>query len=241
MEHLEQHPNLAWRVPGGNDYAIGDSWQGRAEIGLLVEVMGSRHRAALVDRLLQAMREGGARLVMISPDEEDRALGFYQQNGWTCREEVILYRRPQRPVPALPHRLSLFTLTPERLPDLLALEEAAFPWLWRYGAPIFQAAATTPDRRLSLGYLGGDLVGYLIYTLHGEFGHVDRLAVHPRYQAQDYGAELLAHVLREMAAHGATSAGLSTQKENHRSQRLYEGFDFRRTGEKYRMYGKWLT
>jgi len=239
--HLEQYPHLAWWVPGTNHYAIGGYWQERGEIGQILEVMGGRYQALLVDRLLTSMRQVGIRLALLSQDEERRALGFYKSLGWILLEEVILYRRSQQAIPLLPRRLTMFTLTPDRGPALISLEEATFPWLWRYGYAVFQSAAITPNRRLCLGYRGNDLVGYFIYTLHHDFGHLDRLAVHPRYQGQGYGAELLAFALRDMASRGAVSFGLSTQKDNHRSQRLYEGFGFRRTGEKYCLYGKWIA
>ena len=134
----------------------------------------------------------------------------------------------------------MVTLTPPRLPDLMALESASFPWLWRFGERIFPQTATSPNRRLLLGYEGDRLVGYLIIALHGNFGHLDRLAVDPALQGNGYGAELLARALREMAARGASTMGLSTQKDNFRSQRLYERFGFRRAGA-YTMYGKWLA
>lgn len=240
-EHLEQHPPLAWWVPGTNHYAIGGYWQGRSDIGQVLEVMGGRYQALLVDRLLTAMRQVGIRLVLLSQDEEGRALKFYKSLGWIPLEEVIIYRRSRQAIPVLPRRLTMLTLTPERGPALLDLEMAAFPWLWRYGYSVFQAAAITPNRRLCLGYLGNDLVGYFIYTMHQDFGHLDRLAVHPYHQGHGYGAELLAFALQDMANRGATSFGLSTQRDNRRSQRLYEGFGFRRTGERYYIYGKWLT
>ena len=55
--------------------------------------------------------------------------------------------------------------------------------------------------------------------------------------------------IREMAAaveimrqRGARRVGLSTQKTNLRSQRLYEQFGFRRTIDlDYRLFGNWIS
>ena len=240
VEHLEAHPTLACRVPGADEYCIGDLWQERADIGVVIEVVGNRHRASLVEGLVEAFRAASARMVLLSRDEEQRALRFYQSHGWSAMQEVLVYRRPQAPIPSVQSRLAIVTLTPTRLPDLVALESAAFPWLWRFGEPVFQQTATSPNRRLLLGYEGSRLVGYIIIALHGNFGHLDRLAVDPVLQGNSYGAELLARALREMATRGASTVGLSTQKENYRSQSLYERFGFQRASA-YTMYGKWIA
>ncbi|MBI5957029.1 MAG: GNAT family N-acetyltransferase, partial [Chloroflexi bacterium] len=71
-------------------------------------------------------------------------------------------------------------------------------------------------------------------------GHLDRLGIHPSRQGLGYGADLLAFAIQRMASQGARRVGLSTQAENGRSQRLYEGFGFRRTGDSYQLYGLWL-
>jgi ribosomal protein S18 acetylase RimI-like enzyme len=239
-EHLEEHPTLACRVPGANEYCIGDLWQERSDIGVILEVAGDRHRASLVDGLLAAFRAGSARMVLLSQDEERRALRFYQSRGWSAVQEILVYRRTQSPVPHLESRLAMATLTPPRLPDLMALEIASFPWLWRFGEPYLQQSAVAPNRRLLLGYEGNRLAGYFIIAWHGNFGHLDRLAVDPALQGSGYGAELLARALHEMAARGASTMGLSTQNDNYRSQSLYERFGFQRAGA-YTMYGNWVA
>jgi ribosomal protein S18 acetylase RimI-like enzyme len=43
-----------------------------------------------------------------------------------------------------------------------------------------------------------------------------------------------------MSTRGASTMGLSTQKDNYRSQALYERFGFQRAGS-YVLYGKWAT
>jgi GNAT superfamily N-acetyltransferase len=241
-DHLARRSALAVRVAGSDEYAVGQWWQGRTEIGVLQEVMAVGHHQALalVERLLETLRAAGARLAILSQEEEQRALGFYRAHDWLKLEEILVYRRPQAAVPTDQGRLAFATLTPHRLPELMALEQVSFPWIWRYGSAFFQEAAVTPGRRLLLAYQQSTLIGYLIITLHGSFGHLDRLAVHPAFQHRGYGAELLRHALGEMTTRGATAAGLSTQKDNYRSQRLYESFGFRRTG-KYCIYGKWIA
>jgi ribosomal protein S18 acetylase RimI-like enzyme len=240
VEHLEAHPALACRVPGANEYCIGDLWQERTDIGIILEAAGDRHRGSMMESLVESFQAAGANMVLLSQDEERRALRFYQSRGWRAVEEILVYRRPQSPVPPAESRLGMVALTPPRLPDLMTLEAASFPWLWRFGEPYFRQTAIAPNRRLLLGYEGNRLAGYIIIALHGNFGHLDRLAVDPAFQGSGYGAELLTRALTEMSTRGASTMGLSTQKDNYRSQALYERFGFQRAGS-YVLYGKWAT
>jgi ribosomal-protein-alanine N-acetyltransferase len=239
-QHLARYPHLAFRLAGGQDYALGGYWHRRPEIGLLLEVASQGQRAALVERLLAAYRQAGARLVVLSESEAERALDFYRQIGFGVLEEVIPYERPHCRVEPVSSRLALRPLVEDDLPALVALEEQAFPWLWWETAESFWETAQHPDCWAYTAWLGRDLVGYLLLTQRADFGHINRIAVHPLWQGQGYGAELLTYAIGDLARHGAQRVGLNTQANNTRSQRLYERFAFRRTGERFRFYGLWL-
>jgi len=238
--HLARYPHLAFRLAGGQDYALGSYWHRRSEIGLLLEVASQEQRPALVERLLAAYRQTGARLVVLSEGEAEQALDFYRQRGFGVLEEVIPYERPHCRVEPLSPRLALRPLAEADLPALVALEEQAFPWLWWETAESFREAAQRPDYWVYTAWRGGNLVGYLILARRNDFGHINRIAVHPRWQGQGYGAELLTYAIGDLARHGARRVGLNTQSNNTRSQRLYERFAFQRTGERYWFYGLWL-
>jgi [ribosomal protein S18]-alanine N-acetyltransferase len=239
-EHVVAHPGLSWRIPEADEYALGSWWQGRRDIGLVLEVLSSGHREALVEALLEALCARGAELAILSPEEEQRALGFYRMRGWEALEEVVVYRRAEAPLPPAVAGLTFAPLDDALLPGLMSVEHSAFPWMWRYGAECFGEADLTPRRRLRLALDGEAVVAYFIVTLHHDFGHVDRLAVRPDCQGRGCGAAILARALRELSEMGGRVAGLSTQRDNRVSQRLYESFGFRRTGS-YRIYGRWLA
>ncbi|MBM3135014.1 MAG: GNAT family N-acetyltransferase [Chloroflexi bacterium] len=238
--HLARYPHLAFRLAGGPDYALGSCWHRRPEIGLLLEVASQEQRPALVERLLAAYRQAGARLVVLSDSEAERALDFYRQLGFSVLEEVIPYEQPHCRVEPLSPRLALRPLATDDLPALVALEEQAFPWLWWETAESFWEAAQRPDCWVYTAWLGGELVGYLILARRNDLGHINRIAVHPRWQGRGYGAELLTYAIGDLARHGARRVGLNTQSNNTRSQRLYERFAFQCTGERYGVYGLWL-
>ncbi len=239
-EHLEKYPHLGWMVPESGDYIVGGYWKGRPAIGLLMESSPSAHRQELVDRLLASFADSGSELVVLSEREYRRALPFYQDKGFIVLEDVVCYQKPDVRVPDMPRRLAVRNLQESDLPVLVALEEAAFPWLWWETAETFRQVSQRPDTWVLVAYDGSELVGYLILTVRGTFGHLNRIAVHPARQGQGFGRELLVVAIEEMARHGAHTIGLNTQKDNFRSHRLYEGCGFVPTGESFQIYGKWL-
>ncbi len=167
-------------------------------------------------------------------------MSFYRQIGFDVLEEVVPYERPHCQVEPLSPRLAMRSLAEDDLSALVALEEQAFPWLWWETAESFWETAQRPDCWAYTAWLGRDLVGYLILAQRADLGHINRIAVHPRWQGQGYGAELLTYAIGDLARHGARRVGLNTQANNIRSQRLYERFAFRRTDDRYWVYGLWL-
>lgn len=243
-QHIETFPHLAWMVRDSGDYVVGAYWKDRLAIGQIMESSPCAQRGALVERLLQSYRETGSELVVISERETTRGLRLYLDMGFTSLEQVVCYEKPDLSVPSVARRLTMRKLDEADLPAVVELEQAAFPWLWWETAPSLQRAARRPDTWLLLAYLDGYLddepVGYLILTIRGSWGHVNRIGVRPAYQGQGLGRELLAIAIEELARRGARTIGLNTQKDNVRSQRLYEGFGFTPTGELFHVYGKWL-
>lgn len=239
-DHLARFSDLGWRAEGRGDYAVGGYWKQRSEVGLILETTPSPFRPRLVARLLEAYRGNQARLVLLSDREEQRALEFYLGAGFGSVETVVIYEKPNVWVPPRPRRLDIREFRPDDGPQLAALEQATFPWLWWYDAREYRSLWEASDRSIYLAFRDRSLVGYAITTVRDHLGHLDRLGIHPSYQGLGYGADLLAFAIQRMASQGAWSVGLSTQAENGRSQRLYEGFGFRRTGDSYQLYGLWL-
>jgi len=86
----------------------------------------------------------------------------------------------------------------------------------------------------------GEAVAYFGVTLFPDWGHLDRVAVVPEHQGRGLGLETLGLAVDTMRRRGARRVGLSTQRTNVRSQRLYERFGFQRTPDHdYRLFGAW--
>lgn len=239
-EHLQEYPHLGWMVKESGDYMVGGYWKNRPAIGQIMESTASPHREELLSRLLQAYRSTGSELVVLSEREETRARAFYLGRGFVPLEDIICYERRDMSPPVMARRLHVRRLEEADLAALVKLEQEAFPWLWWETADSFRQQAQRADYWFLVGYLGDELVGYLILAVRGPLGHLNRIGVHPRFQGQGFGQELLAVAIEELARHGARVIGLNTQSYNTQSQRLYEGFGFTRTGELFRIYGKWL-
>jgi ribosomal protein S18 acetylase RimI-like enzyme len=240
-DYLARSPHLAWRVEGTSAYILGSHWKGRREIGWLLEATPGPDRPYLVDHLLGIYRQQSTALVIIGDREMRRGGQFYHGLGVTELEHVVVYERPLAPPPSIPQRLTILPLRhPDELTHLVDLEQATFPWLWWETADTFGRIAAQGEGEVRLAWLGHDLVGYLIVAAQRDYGHIHRIAVHPRWQGHGYGAELLAWAINHLQGKGARVVGLNTQTTNVISQRLYQGFGFRRTGESFRIYGLWL-
>jgi ribosomal protein S18 acetylase RimI-like enzyme len=239
-QHLEKYPYLGWVIKENGDYIVGGYWKDRPAIGLIMESSPSAQRTELVNRLLESYKETRSDLVVLSEREVSHGLRLYLDMGFVALEQVICYEKPDVYVPYTPRRLTVRRLQESDLLALVELERAAFPWLWWETATTFQQTDRRPDTWVLVAYLEDQLVGYLILTVRGPWGHLNRIGVHPTYQGQGFGRELLAVAIEEMSRRGARTIGLNTQIDNTRSQRLYEGFGFERTGETFKIYGKWL-
>jgi [ribosomal protein S18]-alanine N-acetyltransferase len=239
-QHLDRYPHLGWMYHESGDYIVGSYWKDRLAIGQIMESSPCTQRAELVQRLLFSYRETGSDLVVLSDHEVAQALPLYQDLGFVVLEDVVCYDRSNTTVGAIERRMDVRPLRDEDVPALVKLEEATFPWLWWETPTTFRLTNQRPDTWVLVAYLGDALVGYLILAVRGTWGHLNRIGVHPAYHGLGLGRELLTVAIEEMARRGAHTLGLNTQSTNARSQRLYEGFGFQRTGETFKIYGKWL-
>jgi [ribosomal protein S18]-alanine N-acetyltransferase len=239
-QHLEQYPHLGWMASDSGDYVVGGYWKNRPAIGLILESSASSQRAALVERLLQSYRESGSELVVVSERETMHASRLYVDAGFGVLENVVCYEKPDTHAPPTMRRLAIRGLEESDVAALEQLEQETFPWLWWELGSAFLHATARPDTSVLVGLLDNELAGYLMLVVHGAWGHINRIGVRPRLQGQGYGRELLATAIDHLAGHGARTIGLNTQSDNARSQRLYESFGFARTGETFKIYGKWV-
>ncbi|HVU12879.1 MAG TPA: GNAT family N-acetyltransferase [Phototrophicaceae bacterium] len=151
--------------------------------------------------------------------------------GFHYIEEIITFRRPALVIPEerAPLELSMRLAQPEDLPAVLAVDNSAFvaPWQMDHEelrqAMRISASCTVAEQQ-------GELVGYQLSTLYFDGAHLARLAVAPQVQGTGVARALLIDVLRRFERRGVRSMTVNTQASNMRSQRLYTGFGFERTG-----------
>lgn len=243
--HLDEFPGLSFYTKSQPEFIIGDTWRRRDDVGEILESQARYHRAELVGRLVKEFEERGCGAVVVSTDEQTDKLNFYVQQGFEEVERIVYYEKSDM-LTNFDYKgqpLSLEPFVPTKMADLLEVDHAAFPWLWWNGPRELDYYVEQPEVTIYLAYTQGSHqpVGYFGFTLFERWAHLDRLAVIPNVQNQRVGAYQLTYALALMGKRGARRCTLSTQSNNFRSQRLYEGFGFRRVRSlEYSILGKWL-
>lgn len=244
-QHAADYPGLVRRVRGTGDYIVGSNWRRREDIGEILELQTRYYKAELLQSLLAEYTQRGYKSVVISPNELDEQLNFYHGQGFKEIERVVYYEKPDVSVNYVyrgtPINFRSLQAEPNILDDLLAVDHAAFPWLWWNSAAELRYYQTQEGVTIYVGYLDNQPVGYFGFTIYEKWAHLDRLATIPEMQGKGIGAHLLATSIRLMATAGAKRVTLSTQNNNWQSQRLYEGFGFGRVQAlEYNLTGIWL-
>ena len=243
-QHLATHPGRSWWVPASGEYLIGGPWRHRDEIAAVQELSARQHTEALVGAFTAACGEDGLRLAVMLDQHEGRSESFYQRIGFDLLQQIIIYELPRLPRPIPPPTGLHFTPAgPAAWDELLAVDHAAFPWLWWNSAAEFEAYAALYGVEIYLGREpDGTPVTYAGITSYRGWGHLDRIAVIPGRQGRGYGLETLNFAAAHLGELGAKRIGLSTQADNIRSQHLYEAYGFRRTySGDYTIHGVWLN
>ena len=230
--HLRAHPDRSVWIPETGEYLIGEPWRHRAAVTTIVDSVTRDNGAALVDALCDPHNGSGHELVVMTDFVGARPEGAYTHIGLERLQDVICYEmRVQSPDP--PHGTLAFQQVDMAADDfaaLLAVDHAAFPWLWWNTREEFAAYAAVPGVELHVGYdPAWTPVAYVGITHFQGWGHLDRIGVLPTRQGSGHGTEALRFAVHRLAAAGAERIGLSTQADNTRSQRLYHRFGFRRT------------
>jgi ribosomal-protein-alanine N-acetyltransferase len=86
------------------------------------------------------------------------------------------------------------------------------------------------SRMFVLRTAGRPVAGYCAAWFVLDEIHINNIAVRPELRGQGLGSALLAHVLEEGRAAGASRATLEVRRSNDDARRLYERFGFRVAG-----------
>ncbi|MHB1413612.1 MAG: GNAT family N-acetyltransferase [Chloroflexota bacterium] len=241
-EAISASPELAWRIDGTREYIIGGRWRRRHEIGVVEELHAKGNRGRLARHLANELREEGAPLLIVGTSEQTYNLGFYLTEGYELIDEIVRYQRNGADVPAPDPVVTVRDYADADLPDVLRVDQAAFPWLWWNSEEEFRWYTSLPGIGILVA-LGekGEIAGYAGFTISGRQGHLDRLAVQPTLQGRGLGRALVCHTLAYMARRRVERVALTTQVDNYKSASLYRSLGFARTTVRYPVYGLWLA
>lgn len=192
-----------------------DSWNVKPYLDLLLPVINRAVKAS-----------DGSALVYIG--NSTWLIDELAERGFEVREWIMTFERtgvvrPSEPPPPTPAVIR--TAHYNDLPALLALDKLAFGHLWHKSGGNFSEALAKADS-FAVAILNSKIVAYEWCEVYGRQAHLTRLAVHPDYQGQGLGSQLLYRAITDALERGCSLITLNTQENNFRSQALYQRFGF---------------
>lgn len=130
-------------------------------------------------------------------------------------------------------QVEMLPMNARDLDDVLAIENAVYPFPWTRG--------NFADS-LSAGYsawvcrIGGELVGYAVVMMVLDEAHLLNISVDRHRQGMGFGARLLRHAMAVARTLGARSLLLEVRPSNERALTLYRHFGFVRIGVRKAYY-----
>lgn len=242
---LHAYPERSAWHPESQEFILVSPWRHREETAILAEISGVRHIRPLINAVFAQCRYQGATVVLTAEMHERQRPRFWQSVGMQPVEKIIaLSLSPVRLRRDQPDRLAFKRVSPGDESDLdilLALDHAAFPWLWWNTRDEFVFYLGLTDVEVYLAVLENRVVGYVGMTRYRGWGHLDRVAIAPEQQGKGFGREAVDFSIARGQELGFSSLSLSTQEENWQSRAVYKraGFTHVRDND-YRLYGHWL-
>lgn len=243
---LRARPGRSVWVPGTLEHLLIGSWRNRPEISSIEEISAVRHLPALVEQAIAQCTMHGDDLLLALELESHRGRSRLERAGLEQLEEVITFELDTARVPRSHmngvESVPVYQDDTARMFQVISLDNAAFPWLWRNSLEEFWEYLATPGVQILAMLVRGEVVAYVGITEFEGWGHIDRVAVSPERQGEGLGQSAVTHGVDALRRGGARRIGLSTQRSNVRSQRLYERLGFQRTPElDYHLYGAWTA
>ena len=205
------HAEIALVVGAG----LRDTWNVKAYLDSLLPMIEQRVSAG-----------GASALVYIG--NSAWLVDELSSRGFEVREWIVTFERVGRelpPLPSYPELVQIRTAHYSDLPALLALDEQVFGQLWHKSGGSFSEALAKADS-FAVALKDNKIVAYEWCEIYGRQAHLTRLAVHPDYQGQRLGAQLLHRAITDALQQGCNLITLNTQENNSRSQALYQRFGF---------------
>jgi ribosomal protein S18 acetylase RimI-like enzyme len=239
-----QAPGLSKWHPASGEFLLVTPWRHRDDIPAVNILHAFEHEDELLSAAIASAGEQRKAAFVLMDAFEIRRPAFYARNHLRKIESILTYehRSPEDLLVGAPPARQQFEPwfggEDAMLDELLALDHAAFPWLWRNSRKEFLAYARMPFVEVWVGRANGRVTSYLSMTHFRGWSHLDRIAIIPDVQGQGFGREALRAAIDRMLEVGASRVGLSTQKNNIRSRHMYELSGFMETPDlNYDVYG----
>ena len=179
-------------------------------------------------------RAGGAKVAAIVQHVWFRDVLMWA--GFENRQNIVLLEWLNQPwAPREAKGVRIRKMTKADLPDVVAVDGAAFDPLWHNSQDTLQLAlgqslfATVAEDQQGI-------IGYQITTGMNSRAHLARLAVHRSAQGRGVGGAILADLFARLRQNGYGKLSVNTQSDNDTSLKLYKKMGFLRTGESYPVY-----
>ena len=248
VEALRFMPGLSHWHPASGEFVLVAPWRHRSDSPTFRLLGAFGNEPELVTAAIDAADTAGKKAFITTETYERRKAEFYARHGLNRIETIMAWHHDRVPdfldihLEPLQEFHSVEVTDTELAEGMLALDHAAFPWIWRNSPEEFWWWMNRPEVEVTVGLLDGKVVSYFGITHFREMGHLDRIAIHPDYQGKSLGKETLTVAMQRMAQLGYRQAALSTQSSNEISQRLYKRAGFRHDSKNdYHMYGVLLT
>lgn len=133
-----------------------------------------------------------------------------------------------------PEGMTIVKMSAKHLDELAALEKECFSTPWSY-----DGLANELMNPLSVFYvaqISDEVAGYISMNAISYEGFINNLAVKSTFRRRGIGAALVQALCDYAHSHGTTVLTLEVRPSNAAAIRLYEGFGFRREGERKNFY-----
>jgi len=109
----------------------------------------------------------------------------------------------------------------QHYPGIISMEQIDYMLAQRYTPAVIRAQMQSGSAWWDQALLGGRMIGFAQYELHGRTMKLDKLYLHQAFQRRGYGGQMLAHVEEAARRRGAAAVRLNVNKHNTKSIAAY--------------------
>lgn len=119
-------------------------------------------------------------------------------------------------------------MQPSDLPDVVAVEQAAYEFPWTHGN--FVDSLRAGHSAWTMRDAAGGLIAYAVVMIALDEAHLLNLTVAPSCQRFGFGWRMLEAMAENARSHGARTMLLEVRPSNMAAQKMYERYGFLRIG-----------